>query len=1321
MSTLYLALLGGFKAEVDGRVLDGLPTRKTRALLAILATSPDYLQPRERLATMLWERSAEEQARASLRQTLASVRKVLSEAGADDVLKADSNSVWLDGGRCDVDALEFESLLEEDRSDSLDQACSLYCGDFLLGLSLREDSFEEWLVHQRRRYQELARRTFGRLLDRCLEDGDHGCAMDLATRLLAMDPLQEDVHRALMKIHARDGRRNLALRQYETCRALLKRELDVEPVAETCELAESIRSEEPESHLVPGKMPSSAESRPASDLEMPPEEALDSLKSTQLAAFPGEIRPVTVLFARFSVVGDDDEPFDPEQHHRLAQSFQNSTESIVVRYGGKVDNRIGDSVVALFGVPFAHGNDAERALRAAVDIRSVTPETAEAVSHPIVAHVGVAAGQVVVGADDSGQGEYTITGNSVDVAHQLEHMSGAGEILAAQTVVADAARFFDSEPVPELILHLRGRRLTVQRVRALRDTPRWEHPTRFVGRRVEMVQIQSVLDACRDPSHAHIVFVRGEPGIGKTRLLEESAVLAEQQGFSCYRALILDFGTSRNEEVQRALARGLLGLSASASERDSEIAGDLAVSEERTTADKRVFLNDLLDLSQPLELKSRIDAMDERIRNQGKTDVLTDLIRHRSRQRPVLIMIEDLHWADPPVIERLAVLASALWDQKVALLMTSRVEGDPLDQSWRTTTREVPLVTIDLRPLPGEDAALLASAISAESEKIRRRCIERAQGNPLFLEQLLRVTTDRDAGDAIPSSVQELALSRSDRLEPRDREALRAASALGQRFDIDALHYLLQDSDYECSELVKHDLVRPNRDGYLFAHALIREGIHASLLSDTQQSLHLRAAEWFARSDLTLRANHLEAAGDPGAPEAYVEAARHEFGAYRAESALQLVQRGLHTAANAERCRLLNLKGEIHYHVGPHTDSLDAYRATLGSAPDDRDRCHALVGMAMGLRMVDDYEGAVGALDEAEPIADSLELWEELARICITRANLAFWKGHTEKCLPFSERALDYARRARSVELEVHALGGIGDAYYAGGRMQSAHDYFTKCVEAAKRNGLGRVEVAHRVQIGGGTMQLMLDMRRSLALSVETAKISAEFGSLRSELQSYVSATNAAVALGELDEARKHAEKLLRLANEMGASRTKARYYCYLGRILLAEGKRQEACEALEEGYRISRETGTGYVGAAILGTLARATGDPDRQRKILSDGETLLTQGAVGHNFLEFYEDAIEACLESGDSDEAVRYAALLEDYVSAEPLPLTDFLVARGRALAAFGKGERNNALSEELLRLTQEARDHELALAIPALENALSVSLTGRARGVPHESEG
>jgi class 3 adenylate cyclase/tetratricopeptide (TPR) repeat protein len=1022
-------------------------------------------------------------------------------------------------------------------------------------------------------------------------------------------------------------------------------------------------------------------------------------------AFPGEIRPVTVLFARFSAADEDHAPLDPEQHLRLAQAFQASAQAAVDHYGGHIDSCIGDTVVAVFGTPVAHGNDAERALRAAVDIRDSVPALSEEQVRPVAAHVGVAAGQVVVSAEDADQGGYAMTGDSVDSARQLELKSRSGEVLATQVLLAGADRFFDSQPAPELNLRSRGRSLPVQRILAVRATPRRNRPTRFVGRRLELGQIQSVLDACRDPGHAHIVYVRGEPGIGKTRLLEETAIHAEAQGFACYRVLILDFGTSKNEEVQRALARGLLGLSPGAEPQQVEFVADLAVSENRTAVERRVFLNDLLDVPQPLALKSRFDAMDESVRNQGRTDVLTDLVHHRSTQVPVLIMIEDLHWADAPVIERLAVVASALRDQPVVLLMTSRVEGDPLDPSWRTTTREIPLVTIDLRPLTEVDAALMAGELSEEDEEIRRRCIERAQGNPLFLEQLLRATSEYDESDAIPSSVQELALSRSDRLETPDRDALRAASVLGQRFALDALHHLLQRPDYACTELVAHDLVRPDRGGFLFAHALIREGIYASLLSETRRALHLRAAEWFAGSDLALRANHLEAAGDSSAADAYLAAARQEFRAYRAERGLQLAQRGLQVGGEADCCRLHNLEGEIYYHVGPVSGSLKAFRAALESAPDEVDRCHALVGMAMGLRMVDDYDGAVAALDEAEPIAEAHELWDDLARICITRANLAFWKGHTDKCLPDGERALDYARRAKSVELEVHALGIIGDAHYAVGRMRSAHDHFERCVDAARRHGLGRVEVAHRCQTAGGTLQYMLDLRRSLDLSVEAVSLSAEIGSLRSEMQSNLSASNAAFFVGELALSRKHADGALELANQLGAVRTKARYRYYCARILVAEGKRREARKMLEEAYSISEETGAGYTGAAILGGLARVTEDPQQRSEVLSLGEALLAKGAVGHNFLEFYEDAMEASLENEEWKQALRYAALLEDYVGSEPLPLTDLLLARTRALVAFGQGKRDESLFRELRRLVEEAREHELMLVVPALEAALA----------------
>jgi hypothetical protein len=120
---------------------------------------------------------------------------------------------------------------------------------------------------------------------------------------------------------------------------------------------------------------------------------------------------------------------------------------------------------------------------------------------------------------------------------------------------------------------------------------------------------------------------------------------------------------------------------------------------------------------------------------------------------------------------------------------------------------------------------------------------------------------------------------------------------------------------------------------------------------------------------------------------------------------------------------------------------------------------------------------------------------------------------------------------------------------------------------------------------------------------------------------------------------------------------------------------------------------------------LARVTEDPQQRSEVLSLGEALLAKGAVGHNFLEFYEDAMEASLENEEWKQALRYAALLEDYVGSEPLPLTDLLLARTRALVAFGQGKRDESLFRELRRLVEEAREHELMLVVPALEAALA----------------
>src|SRR5262249_47313025 len=219
------------------------------------------------------------------------------------------------------------------------------------------------------------------------------------------------------------------------------------------------------------------------------------------------------------------------------------------------------------------------------------------------------------------------------------------------------------------------------------------------------------------------------------------------------------------------------------------------------------------------------------------------------------------------------------------------------------------------------------------SQDEARACVERAGGHPLFLEQLLR-GSGRSSGQAsdssadIPTAIKSVVLARLDALAPADRQGLRAAAVLSQRFTLDAVRHLVGDQRYDCNQLVDHHLVRPQGDGFLFTHALIRDGVYSSILTPQRQVLHRRAAEWFAKRDEVLHAEHLDRAGDPAAPQAYFVAGRGQAVAFRYDEALQLVERGLALATwRADICELTVFKGQLLHDLGAIADSIEAYEA----------------------------------------------------------------------------------------------------------------------------------------------------------------------------------------------------------------------------------------------------------------------------------------------------------------------------------------------------------------------------------------------------------
>jgi class 3 adenylate cyclase/tetratricopeptide (TPR) repeat protein len=1023
-----------------------------------------------------------------------------------------------------------------------------------------------------------------------------------------------------------------------------------------------------------------------------------------IGAQAGERRQVTVLFADISGFTALSQQLDAEEVRELVTRFTALVDGIVIGYGGTVDKHIGDAVMALFGAPRAHDDDPLRAARAALDIHEALARSNATAPHPILAHVGIASGEVVAGTIGRADAhDYTVLGDSVNLGARLVGVAESGETVISDGVYHALRGRGLCDALGEVPLKGLSAPARVWRLRGISDAMSASGGT-FVGREAELEQFRSSVGACLGQHAGRVIFVRGEAGIGKTRLVEELRRYAQAQGFATHRALVLDFGVGRDRDPIRALLHSLLGLSPAADPAERLRAAEQLVAAGVVTPDRRMFLHDLLDLPQTAEWRALADAMDNATRNRGRRALTAALAANACRHGPTLLIVEDLHWADPQVLAHLAALASAIADGPGLLIMTSRVEGDPLDLAWRAGCRGTPFATIDLGPLRRDEALSLAGSFIDATQRIALACIERAAGNPLFLEQLLR-SAEEGREDAVPASVQSLVLARMDRLAPHDRQAFQAAAVIGQRFDLALLRRLIGSADYACDGLVGNALVLPEGEDYLFAHALIQEGAYASLLRSRRRELHLQAAEWFEGRDLTLRAQHLDRAADDRAPQAYLQAALAQRGVHDADAALRLAARGLAIArTDADRHALICLKGEIERDLGDIAASVATYRLAAAASPDEASLCRAQLGLAEALRVSEGLTEALQLVDQAQRLAEGHDLVPELARLHHLRGNIFFPLGNIDGCREEHQRGLGHARRSGSPEAEARALGGLADADYAQGRMRTAFAHFSRCVALSREHGFGRIEVANRSMVGA-TRLYLCEARQAREDGDAAARAAGLVGQPRAELLGNIIGTFACCELGDDAAMPGDSEHVMRLARQLGARRFEAQDMEFRARMLLDAGRRAQAAELLREALAICRETGTQFIGPKVVGALSRAVADPAERRALLREGREMLARGAVGHNHLWFHRDAVEALLAAGDAAGALDHAAALEDYTRSEPLPWSDLFVARGRALAAVGRGKADDGMREELIRIRAALADGGLKPFLPAVDAALA----------------
>jgi class 3 adenylate cyclase/tetratricopeptide (TPR) repeat protein len=1028
---------------------------------------------------------------------------------------------------------------------------------------------------------------------------------------------------------------------------------------------------------------------------------------------PGERKPVTMLFADIVDSTALTEALDAEEAHELLYHATERMCHAIESNQGTVCRIMGDGVMAMFGAPLASERHALEACKAALDMQAAIARYTKKLQHDETARiqirVGLHSGEVVVldVGDDPNKPEYDASGPTIAVAARLEQAAPAGGILITRSTCTLAAQWIEtvdhgevnakglSRPVPVFML---------KKIRSRGEPADLTEARPIVGRRSELVQFRGLLQVCSESGHGQSLLIRGEAGIGKTRLVEELMDIARHAGYQPYLALVLDFGTGKGQAAIPSLVRDFLGIAPGSGKSKRVGALDAAQHDGITDAEQRVFLNDLLDLRQPLELRTLYDAMEARTRIEGKQRVVGDIIRKLAVRAPILLVIEGLHWADAETLDYLTYLARTVTESPVLLLMTTRLEDDPVDFAWRARAGEHPTVTWDLGPLRLEEARQLATRFIGEEDDFVHQCIRRAEGNPLFLEQLLLVA-EKGAIECVPDSIKSIVLARIDQLDSADKLALRAASVLGQRFELETLQHLLDNSAYQPGILFLHHLVRPDGAYYMFTHALIQAGIYASLLKNQRAELHRQAAAWYSERDFILQAEHLDRAGDGAAVEAYLQAARHESRLYRPERALQLVRRGLEIAPEAEAFALGCLEGELLRILGDIRESIKAYRRASRVAGGEIGRCNALIGVAQGLAASGEHSEALEILQDAIAIASEHSLAFEQARIFRIMGKVYFYRGEIEACLAANKRSLDFARAAASVEVEVHALSGLANAEYNRGRFISAQHYFDQCLELAQEHGLGRA-IAANLSMRSYVSCWQNDIESAIAGYREAVQLAVQINDPRAQMMALMIGGSFWSLVGDVDEGEKWLTSSMKIIRRIDARLFEGVCVYLLGRFALLRGDRHEARNLTQQGISILQESESGmtFGGPIALGILALAAADEAQCHATLAQAEAILEGGSVGHNYLNFYEDAMEACLQFGAWDEVDRYALALADYTSPEPLPRSNYFIARGRALADFGRGKRDATTLQTLQRLRAEVDNNGFKLSRCAIDAAL-----------------
>jgi class 3 adenylate cyclase/tetratricopeptide (TPR) repeat protein len=936
-----------------------------------------------------------------------------------------------------------------------------------------------------------------------------------------------------------------------------------------------------------------------------------------------ERKVVTALFA--DVVGSTGltERLDPEDAREVLGDAVRRMVEAVEAFGGTIKDLAGDGILALFGAPVAHEDDAERAIRAG--LRIVREAEGERPSAPATSvRVGIETGLVVLGpVGGGGRVEYGATGDAINTAARLQSNAPPGGILVGavtRRAVDDLFAWGD-----ELRLELKGKSERVSAFEILGERPAPKAAVAsapMVGRERELERATRLADRALG-GDGGLLLVVGDPGIGKSRLVEEVRAHVSRSAVTWLEGRCVSFGESTPYLPLRALILDALGVPQAESMAAHVL--DARVRALARDLDEAVpYLGALLGVT-----NDSTRALSPETLRLRTIDAVRRLLLVLAGRGPVAVSIEDVHWADASTVHVLERLVPATHGHPFLFVLTTR-SADAT--AGLVAGAGVNTEVIELAPLSPERLDDLVGALlegEGAPADLLRRVVETAGGNPFFASELVRslvasgvlaregatwVVTDSSASVELPTTIEKVILARLDLLEPTARDVVTAASVLGRTVAMSLLERLVgSDVIEEANVLVGARLFeldgRP--DEVSFAHALIQEVAYGSLLKRRRRELHATAAAaieelWPERieENLGVLAHHHRGAGD-------LEAARrcHDRAAERAErlhageealehltASIELAAGLGKTASDPDVAERLLTRARVRARTGDAAGARADLEAILAHdpAPELAMRAHDELGFV--LAGAADYRAAVphleAALETATSLGDASAEVSALSRLSIVHAN----RLDFDAALAHGERALASALASGDERAEAAAMDALKQVALETGDFETLERLADRLAEIHRRNDdLWLLQFAVFEVAYADVARMRVD--RAFAGLEEALSISRRIGDVGNEPLYVAMLGRAHRARGEYDRALPLGRRAFDLARELGHGEWTAWTAAWLGSTLLELDAFGGAAEVLTVGVDAAERSAADLHLVRCLGMNAWAThrlGDRD-------------------------------------------------------------------------------------------------------------------------------